>query len=155
MPTSGGLVISPVHRSNLDFLLACLASPRRVRWMAKHSIFKGGLDRPFLYAMGAVPGEPGRRRPDAAADLRAALDARRAVVMFPEGRRKEGDTVEDLFDGPALRGGTPAGADRAHRHRRLRRGHADRPEADLPAEDRLRHRRADVSRRRARGSGLA
>src|SRR5262249_40542025 len=55
MPTSGGLVIAPIHRSNLDFLLACLASPRRVRWMAKHTIFKGGLIDWFLMSMGAFP----------------------------------------------------------------------------------------------------
>jgi 1-acyl-sn-glycerol-3-phosphate acyltransferase len=102
MPTSGGLVISPIHRSNLDFLLACLASPRRVRWMAKHTIFKGGLIDWFLMSMGAFPVNRDLADRTALRICEELLDAGEAVVMFPEGRRKEGDTVEDLFRGPAF-----------------------------------------------------
>ena len=102
VPTSGGLVIAPIHRSNLDFLLACLASPRRVRWMAKHTIFKGGIIDWFLMNMGAFPVNRDLADRTALRICEDLLEAGEAVVMFPEGRRKEGDTVEDLFRGPAF-----------------------------------------------------
>lgn len=101
LPAAGGFVISPVHRSNLDFMLAGMPIPRPVRWMAKDSIFVGGLIDRYLYAMGSFP--VNRSGLD-----RASLEACELVVahgepivMFPEGRRKAGDVVEDLFDGPA------------------------------------------------------
>ena len=103
VPTSGGCVLAPVHRSNLDFLLAAAACPRRVRWMAKDSIFKGGWIDRLLYGFGAFPVHR-----DLGAD-RAALRATEellrngeVVVLFPEGRRKEGPVVEEVFDGPAF-----------------------------------------------------
>lgn len=102
VPPSGGFVFAPVHRSNLDFAVPAMTTRRMVRWMAKDSIFVGGpIDR-FLRAMGAFPVH--RSGPDRAA-LRTCLELLRAgepVVMFPEGRRKEGETLEDLFDGPAF-----------------------------------------------------
>jgi 1-acyl-sn-glycerol-3-phosphate acyltransferase len=102
MPTSGGLVIAPIHRSNLDFLLACLASPRRVRWMAKHTIFKGGVIDWFLMTFGAFPVNRDTTDRAALQICEQLLETGEAVVMFPEGRRKEGDVVEDLFRGPAF-----------------------------------------------------
>jgi 1-acyl-sn-glycerol-3-phosphate acyltransferase len=101
LPAAGGFVICPVHRSNLDFMLAGMPIPRHVRWMAKDSIFLGGIIDRFLYAMGSFP--VNRSGLD-----RASLEAcemvvahGQPIVMFPEGRRKEGDVVVDLFDGPA------------------------------------------------------
>lgn len=102
VPVSGGFVFAPVHRSNLDFAIPAMTTRRMVRWMAKDSIFVGGpIDR-FLSAMGAFPVH--RSGPDRAA-LRTCLELLREgepVVMFPEGRRKSGDLVTDLFDGPAF-----------------------------------------------------
>jgi 1-acyl-sn-glycerol-3-phosphate acyltransferase len=102
MPRNGGLVISPIHRSNLDFLLASLASPRRVRWMAKDSVFLGGFADWFLYTFGAFPVNREVADRTSLEICETLLATGEAVVMFPEGRRKEGDTVEDLFRGPAF-----------------------------------------------------
>lgn len=102
IPASGGFVISPVHRSNLDFLLAGLAVPQGVRWMAKDSIFLGGLIDRFLYAMGSFPvNRSGVDRASLEACELVVADGQ-PIVMFPEGRRKAGDEVVDLFDGPAF-----------------------------------------------------
>lgn len=101
IPAAGAFVISPVHRSNLDFMLPCAAVRRRIRWMAKGSIFLGGWIDRFLYAMGAFPVDR------SGADRVSLMTCRRVVaegepiVMFPEGRRKAGPVVEDLFAGPA------------------------------------------------------
>jgi len=102
LPTVGPFVLAPIHRSYVDFLVAGISVPRRVRFMAKDSLWSGPrwFVR-FIEAMGAYP--VNRERPDRDA-LRMsleALDAGDPVVMFPEGRRKDGPVVEDLYDGPS------------------------------------------------------
>lgn len=101
IPASGAYVISPVHRSNLDFALPGLAIRRRLRWMAKRSIFRGGWIDRFLYAMGSFPvNRSGVDRESLETCQRVVADGD-PLVMFPEGRRKEGPVVRDLFAGPA------------------------------------------------------
>ena len=102
VPSAGAFVLAPSHRSNLDFLLAGLASPRPVRYMAKSTIFKGGRIDRFLTAMGAFPVVRGTADREAMRCCEDLLASGQAVVLFPEGRRKDGDVVEDLFDGPAF-----------------------------------------------------
>jgi 1-acyl-sn-glycerol-3-phosphate acyltransferase len=101
-PISGAFVLAPSHRSNLDFLLAGLSTERGVRYMAKSSIFKGGRIDRFLYSMGAFPVVRGTADRDAMRRCEELLAAGEVVVLFPEGRRKEGPVIEDLFDGPAF-----------------------------------------------------
>ena len=102
VPTTGGFVLAPVHRSNVDFALAALGTPRRVRWMAKHTIFTGPLVDRFLLTFGAFP--VNREIADRAAlvTCERLVAAGEPVVMFPEGRRKEGPVIEDTFAGPAF-----------------------------------------------------
>ncbi len=102
IPQHGGFVFAPVHRSNIDFLLPALATPRRIRWMAKHTIFKGGWIDRLLVAVGAFPVDRTRVDRHALNTAESLLAAGEGVVMFPEGRRKEGPVVEDIFDGPAF-----------------------------------------------------
>lgn len=102
VPRSGAFVIAPVHRSNVDFLLAGIAIPRPVRWMAKSSIFLGGAIDKFLNGMGAFPVERDTADFSAIRTCEELLAAGEPVVVFPEGRRKSGDEVLDLFDGPAF-----------------------------------------------------
>lgn len=101
IPASGAYVISPVHRSNLDFMLPCMAIHRRIRWMAKGSIYLGGLIDRFLYAMGAFPVDRSGVDRVSLMTCRQVVADGEPIVMFPEGRRKEGPVVEDLFAGPA------------------------------------------------------
>jgi len=102
VPRSGAFVVAPVHRSNLDFLLAGLAVRRPIRYMAKSSVFVGGLADKFLLTMGAFPVERDTADFSAIRTCEALLAAGEPVVVFPEGRRKAGDHVVDLFDGPAF-----------------------------------------------------
>lgn len=102
VPRSGAFVVAPVHRSNLDFLLAGLAVKRPVRYMAKSSIFLGGLVDRFLNVMGAFPVVRDTADFSAIRTCEDLLAAGEPVVVFPEGRRKSGDDVADLFDGPAF-----------------------------------------------------
>ena len=102
LPAAGAYVLAPSHRSNLDFLLAGMSVSRPVRYMAKSSIFKGGRIDRFLLGMGAFPVERGTADREAMRRCEQLLAAGQIVVLFPEGRRKDGPVVEDLFDGPAF-----------------------------------------------------
>jgi 1-acyl-sn-glycerol-3-phosphate acyltransferase len=101
LPSVGAFVVAPIHRSNLDFLLAGVAVPRRVRFMAKDSLWKKGpgwFGR-FMNWLGGFPVD--RDRPDRRAIriAEASVQAGDPVVIFPEGRRKDGPVVEELFEG--------------------------------------------------------
>jgi 1-acyl-sn-glycerol-3-phosphate acyltransferase len=102
VPVAGAFVVAPVHRSYVDFLLAGMSVGRPVRYMAKSSVFVGGPVDSFLYAMGGFPVERDTADFSAIRTCEALLAAGEPVVVFPEGRRKEGDEVVDLFDGPAF-----------------------------------------------------
>lgn len=101
IPTVGPFVLAPVHRSNADFLLAGVAVPRRMRFMAKDTLWKKGPGwfGLFMERLGGFPVD--RERPDRRA-IRTAEETIALgdpVVIFPEGRRKEGPLVEDLYEG--------------------------------------------------------
>ena len=102
IPRTGAFVIAPVHRSNLDFLLAGLAVKRPVRYMAKSTIFVGGKVDKLLNAMGAFPVVRDTADFAAIRTCESLLASGEPVVVFPEGRRKQGDTLVNLFDGPAF-----------------------------------------------------
>lgn len=102
VPPSGAYIIAPTHRSNLDTPFASFVTKRRIRFMAKQEMFKHPLGARFLTALGGVPVERGS--PNARAALKAtqaALKAGEPVAMFPEGTRRHGREVADLFDGTA------------------------------------------------------
>ena len=102
LPTVGPFVLSPVHRSYLDFLVAAMAVPRPMRFMAKDSLWRAPRFARFIEAMGAFP--VNRDHADRAALRRAeeAVAGGEPVVMFPEGQRREGPVVEDIHQGPAF-----------------------------------------------------
>jgi len=101
LPTVGPYVLAPVHRSNLDFLLAGLAVPRRMRFMTKDTIWRAPRFGRFIESVGAFPVD--RQNPDRGALRKAEASVANGepVVMFPEGTRREGPAVTGLFDGPA------------------------------------------------------
>lgn len=109
VPSSGPFVLAPVHRSNIDFAIVCAVTKRRMRYLAKDSIFKYGFGRVWS-SLGAIPVVRGTPDRDAMRSLEQTLRAGEPVVMFPEGTRQSGPEVQPLFDGPAyvaLRAGVP------------------------------------------------
>lgn len=106
----GPFVLAPIHRSNIDFLLAACVTPRRMRYMGKHTIWKyEGLGR-FFTALGAFPVHRGSADREALRRCEASLSGGEPLVMFPEGTRRSGPVVEELFDGTAFvaaRAGVP------------------------------------------------
>jgi len=106
----GPFVLAPVHRSNIDFLLAACTTPRRMRYMGKHTIWKYPSLGRFFTALGAFPVHRGSADREALRRCEASLSGGEPLVMFPEGTRCSGSVVEELFDGTAFvaaRAGVP------------------------------------------------
>jgi 1-acyl-sn-glycerol-3-phosphate acyltransferase len=101
VPADGAFVLAPVHRSNVDFALTSIVTGRPMRYMGKDSIWKSKLLGRFVSMLGAFPVHRGTADRDA---LKACTDIVKGgspLVMFPEGTRRSGPVVEDLFDGTA------------------------------------------------------
>lgn len=102
LPSVGPFILCPVHRSNVDFLVVGMSVPRRMRFMAKDSLWRIPSFGRFIEAIGAFP--VNRSGADRAAVRRAeeAVRGGEPLVMFPEGRRREGPTIADMQQGPAF-----------------------------------------------------
>jgi 1-acyl-sn-glycerol-3-phosphate acyltransferase len=102
VPKQGAYVVAPVHRSGVDFMFASLVpSSRRTRYLIKDSIWKIKPLGKFLTYMGGFPVSRGTADRDALHTCIGVLQGGDPLVMFPEGQRRSGAVVEDLYDGPA------------------------------------------------------
>ena len=101
IPSTGGVLIAPVHRSNVDFVFPVLLTKRKMFFMAKDSLWKVSLLGRFLIAMGGFPVH--RESADRASLQRAeeVLARGEVLILFPEGTRQEGPDVHDLLEGAA------------------------------------------------------
>jgi len=122
IPLEGPVLIAPIHRSNVDFALTLFISKRKAFFMAKDSLFRVPLLGPLITHLGAFPIRRGTADRESMAYSEAVLRQGHALVLFPEGTRKEGPTVAPLHDGAmflAARTGAPVvpvgigGSDRA------------------------------------------
>ncbi|HEX2381871.1 MAG TPA: lysophospholipid acyltransferase family protein [Acidimicrobiales bacterium] len=98
---AGAFVLAPVHRSNIDFGLASLVTTRRLRYMAKDSLWKSKPLGNFVSFLGAFPVSRGAADREALRTCIDVIEAGEPLVMFPEGTRRSGPVIEELFDGPA------------------------------------------------------
>lgn len=106
----GPFILAPVHRSNIDTPVAAAVTTRRLRFMGKHTMWKYSLPGRFFTAMGGFGVNRGTADREALRTCVAVLEAGEPLVMFPEGQRRSGPVVDDLYDGPAFvsaRSGVP------------------------------------------------
>jgi 1-acyl-sn-glycerol-3-phosphate acyltransferase len=101
LPAEGAFILAPVHRSNVDFGLASLVTTRPMRFMGKDSIWKSGLLGRFVSMLGAFPVHRGAADRESLRVCTSVVAGGSPLVMFPEGQRRSGPIVEDLFDGTA------------------------------------------------------
>jgi 1-acyl-sn-glycerol-3-phosphate acyltransferase len=99
IPDHGAVIITPVHRSNLDFAFSILLTKRKVFWMAKDSLWKWKWFGRFLLAMGAFPVHRESADRSALNHAEAVLELGQVLVMFPEGTRQSGPLIGDIFEG--------------------------------------------------------
>ena len=103
IPAEGAFILAPVHRSNLDFALVLVCTRRRMRYLAKDSLWKGqGFWAKVFTALGGIPVARGTADREALRTCIDVLEAGEPLVMFPEGTRQFGPVVQELFDGPAF-----------------------------------------------------
>jgi 1-acyl-sn-glycerol-3-phosphate acyltransferase len=99
IPLQGPVLIAPIHRSNVDFAFTLFMSKRKVFFMAKDSLFRVPLLGPLVRHLGAFPVRRGSADRDSMTLAEEVLRRGYALVLFPEGTRKEGRPVLPLHDG--------------------------------------------------------
>ena len=99
IPLVGPVLIAPIHRSNVDFAFTLFISPRKVFFMAKDSVFRVPILGTLLLHLGAFPIKRGTADRESMALAEEVLRRGHALVLFPEGTRKEGRSVAQLRDG--------------------------------------------------------
>jgi len=102
LPTSGSYILAPTHRSAMDIPIAAAATRRRMRFMGKDSLWKIRLIGAALSALGGFPVTRGSADIEALKRCIAVLGEGEPLVLFPEGTRRFGDDVKDLFDGASF-----------------------------------------------------
>ncbi|HLI00522.1 MAG TPA: lysophospholipid acyltransferase family protein [Acidimicrobiales bacterium] len=110
VPKTGPFVLAPVHRSNIDFLICGCIVRRRVRFMGKSGLWKYKWPGKLFTSLGAYPVRRGTADREAMRTTEEALRGGEPVVLFPEGTRQFGPTVQPIMQGAvfvAARAGVP------------------------------------------------
>ncbi len=102
---TGPVIYAPVHRSHLDSVVVAALSKRRVRALAKESLFTTPALGRLCAIMGAIPVRRGEADLAAMKSAKRLLDTGVAMIVFPEGTRQASrdgqDLIGELFDGTA------------------------------------------------------
>jgi len=97
----GATILAPVHRSHLDSPLIATKSSRRIRALGKESLFTTPGVSWVCAALGAIPVKRGEADRDALKTALLLLEQGETMIVFPEGTRREGNEIGQLFDGAA------------------------------------------------------
>jgi 1-acyl-sn-glycerol-3-phosphate acyltransferase len=101
VPRSGPFVVAPSHRSLMDIFFTCYITRRRIRFMAKQELFDNRFLAWLFTALGGFPVERGTADRAALRAARQALEGGEPLAIFPEGTRRHGREIVDMFDGAA------------------------------------------------------
>lgn len=101
VPKTGAFLVSPVHRSNVDSVVVPAITRRRMRFLGKETMWKYRQLAGLFDILGGIKVVRGTTDRESMRLCLTALEQGEPVVVYPEGRRKEGPVVDDLFDGVA------------------------------------------------------
>jgi 1-acyl-sn-glycerol-3-phosphate acyltransferase len=110
VPTSGAYVIAPSHRSILDVPFSAFVTRRRIRFLAKQELFSSRIGSALFLRLGGIPVKRGTTDRTALRACDAVLVDGDPLAIFPEGTRRHGPELGDLFHGVAylaLKRGVP------------------------------------------------
>jgi 1-acyl-sn-glycerol-3-phosphate acyltransferase len=102
VPREGPVLILANHESFLDPLAVGLAVRRRIRYLARKTLFRSGLFGNYLRSVGCIPVD---QEGVAKEGIRASLDvlqAGHALLIFPEGERTHTGRMQPLKPGILL-----------------------------------------------------
>jgi len=102
LPKSGGVLLAPNHVSYLDPPAVCCALGRTVHCMAKEELFRNRLFGALITNLAAFPVKRGEGDTDAIRKTLALLESGEVVLMFPEGTRGDGETLQAVNRGVAM-----------------------------------------------------
>ena len=102
VPLSGGYIVAPVHRSNVDFVTVPGITRRRIRYLGKETLWKYSFLHGLWDALGGIKVVRGTTDRESMRLCNDTLAAGEPIVVFPEGTRQEGPVVATLFDGAAF-----------------------------------------------------
>jgi 1-acyl-sn-glycerol-3-phosphate acyltransferase len=110
VPLEGAAIIAPVHRSNIDFAFTPFLTRRKLFFMAKEELWNSRRFGRLLEIWGVFPVHRTGADRESVKRAEEVLHRGELLVMFPEGSRRFGDTVEELLEGVAflsIRTGAP------------------------------------------------
>jgi 1-acyl-sn-glycerol-3-phosphate acyltransferase len=100
MPKKGPVIVSPIHRSNLDVPMVGSFFQRRLHYLGKGSLMTNRFIAWLLLGCGMIPLDRDSRADKLALDASLkALKEGKALAVFPEGQRKSGPRVHPILDG--------------------------------------------------------
>ena len=103
VPRSGGVIICPIHLSSLDPpALACTMRHRRLLAMAKEELWKNKVFGWIIRQIGAFPIRRGEGDREAIRYAQLLLEDGNPLLMFPEGTRGSGKSLQAFASGPMI-----------------------------------------------------
>lgn len=87
MPSDGGCILAVNHRHNWDPIIAALASPRQLTFMAKAELFKNPVFGRLIKSLGAFPINRNSGDVGAVKSAFKILKENRVMLIFPQGHR--------------------------------------------------------------------
>jgi 1-acyl-sn-glycerol-3-phosphate acyltransferase len=101
IPSTGGFIVAPVHRSNIDTFPMIGMTKRRMSFLGKDSLWKTKVSAWWFDTMGGYPVHRGTADREALRRCIEVVTRGEGLVLFPEGTRQSGPKVCELFEGAA------------------------------------------------------
>jgi 1-acyl-sn-glycerol-3-phosphate acyltransferase len=101
IPATGGFIVAPVHRSNIDTFPMIGMTKRRMSFLGKDSLWKTKVSAWWFDMMGGYPVHRGTADREALRRCIEVVTRGEGLVLFPEGTRQAGPQVCELFEGAA------------------------------------------------------
>lgn len=110
VPSRGAYIVAPSHRSVFDIPFAAFVTRRRIRMMAKRELFSSAFGGWLFRKLGAIEVEREATDRGALRISQQVLREGEPLAIFPEGTRRTGPVIDELYDGVAylaLKAGVP------------------------------------------------
>ena len=101
VPRTGPFILAAVHRSNIDTPLVAAVTRRRLRYMGKKEMWKFKPAGWLYTALGGFPVTRGTADREAMRRCVEVLQGGEPLVIFPEGSRRTGPVIGEIFEGAA------------------------------------------------------
>jgi len=102
VPLTGGALLLSNHQSYLDPVVIGAPLRRRLRFMARETLFRNPLFGTLLESVGAFPVRRGRPDKTSIRHAIELLASGEALVMFPEGTRSHDGRLQPILGGFTL-----------------------------------------------------